>query len=685
MSSTHKQPNHLISERSPYLQQHAYNPVEWFPWGDEAFQRARAENKPIFLSIGYSTCHWCHVMERESFEDENVAAFLREHFISIKVDREERPDVDAIYMAAVQAMSGQGGWPMTVFLTPQLDPFFGSTYFPPQPNYGRPSFMQLITKISEMWRDDNQSLIESSQALTAAIKANSKSGSGAELLSKELVDRCYQFFYQSYDPYEGGWGNAPKFPRPVQFEFLFNYYFNYKEEYAKEMALFTLRKMANGGMRDQLAGGFHRYSVDMHWRVPHFEKMLYDNAQLIHAYLDAYQITHDTFYADVASDTVDYVLREMTSPEGGFYSAEDADSEGEEGTFYVWTSQQIRDMLDPFDAKLALYYYGFMPQGNFEHGKNVLHVSHSVAEAAEAFEVGEEEIKESLKRSRKKLHDARASRPRPHRDDKILTSWNGLMIGAVARTGAVLGLQDYIEAAEKGAKFIWRTLRTEGQLMHRYRDGETKFSGYLETYAFLIQGFIHLYYATFNVAWIERAIELQEEQDQKLWDNDSGAYFMSQEASDLVVRTKNEYDGAEPSGNSVAANNLLELASLTGDDRFADRADTTVNSLLASVQQYPFAMPLLMVAGQRILQGSKEIVLSNEKLNDLSRHIEVMRARFMPGVAVLVNAKDSEPLSEFAKSQVAIGDLPTAYVCKEKTCELPTTDVKIFQQLLDKL
>ncbi|HET6510897.1 MAG TPA: thioredoxin domain-containing protein, partial [Candidatus Kapabacteria bacterium] len=509
MSSPTRKPNHLASEKSPYLQQHAFNPVDWYAWGDEAFARARTEQKPIFLSIGYSTCHWCHVMERESFEDDTVAAYLREHFISIKVDREERPDVDAIYMAAVQAMSGQGGWPMTVFLTPDLDPFFGSTYFPPEPKFGRPSFLQLIQKISEMWTNDHASLIESSKALTDAIKGGDKTGAGQELLSKDVVDHCYTYFDRSYDPHEGVWGNAPKFPRPVQFEFLFNYYFNYKVERAKEMALFTLRKMANGGMRDQLAGGFHRYSVDMYWRVPHFEKMLYDNAQLAHAYVDAYQISKDQFFADVASDTIDYVLRDMTSPEGAFYSAEDADSEGEEGTFYVWTSQEIRDMLDPFDAKLALYYYGFAPQGNFEHGKNVLHVSHTIAEAASAFEVSEDEIRASLTRARKILHEARAKRQRPHLDDKILTSWNGLMIGAMARTGAVLNKPEYVSAAVTAGDAIWDKLRKPGELLHRYRDGEAKYPGYLETYAFYIRGLLDLYGATLDTKWLLRAVELQ--------------------------------------------------------------------------------------------------------------------------------------------------------------------------------
>jgi uncharacterized protein YyaL (SSP411 family) len=413
--------------------------------------------------------------------------------------------------------------------------------------------------------------------------------------------------------------------------------------------------------------------------------MLYDNAQLIHAYVDAYQITHDQFYADVASDTIDYVLRDMTSPEGGFYSAEDADSEGEEGTFYVWTSQELRDMLDQFDAKLALYYYGFMPQGNFEHGKNVLHVSHTIEQAAVAFEVSVDEIIASLSKTREKLHAERAKRVRPHLDDKILTSWNGMMIGAMARTGAVLNKPKYVEAATTAANFIWDNLRQAGQLMHRYRDGETKFPGYLETYAFLIQGFIHLYHATLDTVWIKRAVELQREQDEKLWDKENGAYFMSQVSSDLVVRTKNEYDGAEPSGNSVAANNLLELAALTGDDSYADKADATVNALLASVQQYPFAMPLLMVAGQRILQGSKEIVLSNETMDDLETYIQEIRERYLPGVSVLVNTQDSKPLSEFARSQIAIGDMPTAYVCKDKTCELPTTKLETFKELLEKI
>lgn len=684
MSSSNRQANHLATERSPYLLQHAFNPVEWYPWGEEAFARAKAEDKPIFLSIGYSTCHWCHVMERESFEDEAVAAFLKEHFISIKVDREERPDVDAIYMAAVQAMSGQGGWPMTVFITPDLHPFFGSTYFPPQPAYGRPSFMQLIERIASLWLTERQSMVDSGLALTEAISGK-KSGDEREILSKELIDRCYSYFHQAYDPQEGGWGNAPKFPRPVQFDFLFNFAFNYKNEHAKEMALFTLRKMANGGMRDQLAGGFHRYSVDMHWCVPHFEKMLYDNAQLIHSYLDAYQISGDTFYADVASDTIDYILREMTSPQGAFFSAEDADSEGEEGTFYVWTSQQIRDMLDPFDAKLALYYYGFMPQGNFEHGKNVLHVSHTIGEAASAFEVTEEEIKASLERTRKMLHELRAKRIRPHLDDKILTSWNGMMIGAMARTGDVLSRPEYIASATAAAEFIWSNLRKEGQLYHRYRDGETKFVAYLETCSFLIQGYLNLYRATLDTIWITRSVELQQEQDAKLWDAEQGGYFMSQASNDLVVRTRNEYDGAEPSGNSVSAINLLELASLTGEQSYTEKAEKTVNSILATIEQYPFAMPLLMVAGIRILEGSKEIVLSAKNKKDLSVYLHELRERFFPGVAVLVNTSDAQPLSVFAGSQVGIGGQPTAYVCKEMTCELPTTDIAMFKELIGKL
>ena len=655
--------NRLAGEKSPYLLQHAHNPVDWYPWGDEAFAKAKAEIKPIFLSIGYSTCHWCHVMERESFEDPEIAVYLREHFVSIKVDREERPDVDATYMAAVQAMSGSGGWPMTVFLTPDLKPFFAGTYFPPRPAHGRASFRQLLERIDELWSTDRESLMDSAEHLLQAILPENVVEPEAAI-TRALLDKTYQHFEQAFDPAEGGFGGAPKFPRPVQYDFLFHYFASYGIDKARDMALFTLRKMALGGMNDHLGGGFHRYSVDRYWRVSHFEKMLYDQAQLVESYLDAYQITGDPLFRSVVKDTIEYVLRDLRHPDGAFYCAEDADSEGEEGKFYAWSVAEVRQILAA-EADAFVAYYGLTEAGNFEHATNVLHVAEQSGANEKLFVD-----------ARRKLMEVRSQRIRPHLDDKVLTSWNGLMIGAISRAADVLDNLEWANAARNAAEFIWSRVRPNGKLLHRWREDDARFNAYLDDYAFLIKGFLELYEATFQIQWIARAIELQEELDQELFDDADGAYFMSRQSQDILVRSKSDYDGAEPSGNSVAALNLFRLAQFTGDERYRERAERVVRYGVSKVGKYPYAMPEMMAAAHWMLVPPTQVVLAGIEISDLKA---VANKGYLP-LAVQIHASTSK--AEFAKTLQPVNGKAAAYVCHDFRCELPVTEPEALALLL---
>ena len=670
--------NRLAREKSPYLLQHAHNPVDWFPWGDEAFEKARSEQKPIFLSIGYSTCHWCHVMERESFESEAVAELLNRNFISIKVDREERPDVDAVYMSVVQAMSGSGGWPMTLFLTPGLKPIFGGTYFPPVPAHGRPSFSQLLLSVSEYWNSHQDQIIEASEEITSKLQFQNEETAGKIVNIRETIDRCFQYFVQSFDPVDGGFGGAPKFPRPVQFDFLFRYGYAFGNEKARDMALFTLLKMALGGIHDQLGGGFHRYSVDRYWLISHFEKMLYDQAQLVNSYLDAWQITHDEFYRGVVESTVEYVLRDMRDPGGGFYSAEDADSEGEEGKFYAWTIDEFENILGKDEAHISAFRYGVTSGGNFEHEKNALHLNHTLDETANRFNLSRKELEERLGISCNKLIAARALRVRPLRDDKILTSWNGLMIGAMARAGDVLNEPRYLEAAQKAAEFIWQKSRTDGNLLHRWRDGEAAIKGFLEDYAFLIQGFLDLYESTFGAIWVERAMELQAEQDRLFYDEKMGGYFSAREAPDLIFRSKNDYDGAEPSPNSLAVLNLLRLASFTENDSYRQRAKDTLQYFLRRIAGYPYAMPELMCATIEMESAQRQIVFAG---NDITALRGIVNESYLP---TTVKMKAESASSEFALSLKPINGKGAAYVCENFVCNLPVTQPEELRTLLVK-
>lgn len=668
-------PNRLAREKSPYLLQHAKNPVDWYPWGEEAFTAARVRNVPIFLSIGYSTCHWCHVMERESFENENIARYLNEHFVAIKVDREERPDLDEVYMAALQALSGGGGWPMSVFLASDLKPFYAGTYFPPVAAYGRPSFLQLLERISELWRTEPATIAESSEALTSALRTEREQEGGQVALTD--VEKCYAYFRQSFDAAEGGFGSAPKFPRPVQFDFLFEYWYSSGARQALDMALFTLTKMADGGIYDQIGGGFHRYSVDRFWRVSHFEKMLYDQAQLTNAYLDAYQITDDPKFARAAIGICDYVLRDLTSSEGGFFSAEDADSEGEEGKFYVWTKQEIESILGD-RASVVLRRFGITESGNFEHGKNVLHVSESLEAIASDQGKSVSEIESTISSALATLYSFREGRVRPHLDDKILTSWNGLMIGAMARAGRVLDRPDFVNAASAAAEFLWSALRGDGQLYHRWRDGERAIAAMLDDYAFGISGFIALYEATLDGTWIHRALDLQHEQDACLWDEAHGGYFTTADSTDIIVRRKSEYDGAEPSGNSLSALNLLALAAIAEDETQRDRAELLIRSFSNVLNGYPYATPKLVVATMRLHAAAGQIILAGDDLGveDLHRALADIYA---PGVRVIA-AKNA--FGAFARSLAGSGRA-TAYYCRDFVCELPVHDADALRGLID--
>ena len=606
--------NRLAQEKSPYLLQHSHNPVEWYPWGEEAFEKARRESKPIFLSVGYSTCHWCHVMAHESFENEEIAALMNREFVNIKVDREERPDVDRVYMTFVQATTGGGGWPMSVWLTPDLKPFVGGTYFPPEDRYGQPAFRTVLERIATAWKENHDKIVEQGGKIVEALRESQSATTAEGKIDAAILDAAYRQLERSYDPKEGGFGNAPKFPRPVTFNFLTRFYARdlngESGKHALEMTLFTLRKMAAGGMHDHIGGGFHRYSVDRYWHVPHFEKMLYDQAQLAIAYLDAFQITRDRQYESVARDILDYVARDMASKEGGFFSAEDADSpvvaaaadrghlETKEGAFYVWTEKEIDAALGNA-AEIFAFHYGVQPHGNAPEGsdphdefraKNILIERHTIAETAQHFKKTGEEVTNSLAQSRAKLFSIRAKRPRPHLDDKVIAAWNGLMISAYARAAQILDEPRYLEIATRAGKFLRTNLYEEkSKLLYRnYRGGRSDIEGFADDYAFVIQGLLDLYEASFDVEWLKFAVELQKTQDRFFFDEKNGGYFSTSGKDESVfLRMKDDNDGAEPAASSVAALNLLRLAQFRDDKQIAERARKTTDTFAATLSHFP--------------------------------------------------------------------------------------------------
>ena len=705
--------NRLAHEKSPYLLQHAHNPVDWYPWGEDAFAKARRENKPIFLSVGYSTCHWCHVMAHESFENEEVAAIMNRDFVNIKVDREERPDVDRVYMTFVQATTGSGGWPMSVWLTPDLKPFVGGTYFPPEERYGQPAFKKVLERIATAWKEDHDKIVEQGSKIVEALRESQSAAPVEGKIDGSVADAAYRQIDRSYDPKEGGFGTAPKFPRPVTLNFLTRFYARDPRgdsgKHALDMGLFTLRKMAAGGMHDHIGGGFHRYSVDRYWHVPHFEKMLYDQAQLAVAYLDAFQITRDKRYESVARDILDYVARDMTSKEGGFFSAEDADSpvvgidapshKTAEGAFYVWTKKEIDDALgdsaEVFDFHYGVQAHGNAPEGSDPHdefrGKNILIERHTIAETARHFKKSEGEIARVLTQSREKLFGIRAQRPRPHLDDKIISAWNGLMISAYARAAQVIDEPRYLEIATRSANFVRTKLYDpSGKILYRsYREGRSNIEGFADDYAMVIQGLLDLYEASFDVEWLKFAIQLQEIQDRLFFDEKNGGYFSNSGRDESVfVRMKDDNDGAEPAASSIAALNLLRLSQIYGDPKMAERAKKTIDAFATILLQFPSGMPQMLVAVENSLGKPRQIVIAGKKdSSETKALLKEVHRHFLPNtIVILADAIEGQKYlgerNEAIRAMSLVDGKPAAYVCENFTCKAPVTDLKQLSDLL---
>ncbi|MFZ2640690.1 MAG: thioredoxin domain-containing protein [Verrucomicrobiia bacterium] len=699
MTSGPRKSNRLAKEKSPYLLQHACNPVDWHPWGPEAFETARRENKPIFLSIGYSTCHWCHVMEHESFENAEIAGVLNRWFVPVKVDREERPDVDQIYMTAVQAMTGQGGWPLSVWLTPDLKPFYGGTYFPPRSAFGRPGFTEILTRIHEVWEQQHEQVLQQSRQLHDAIVAATTAGGAPGEIDADLPGAAYDQFRIQYDEEHGGFGGAPKFPRPAQLNFLLRYWKRTGDAKALEMTTHTLRQMALGGMYDQLGGGFARYSVDERWHVPHFEKMLYDNAQLVVSYCEAWQITREPFLAGVARDVLRYISRDMTHSEGAFYSAEDADSEGVEGKFYAWTMRELRDALGAEEAKFVGEYFGCEEKGNWDdptgHGPknaNVLFVARTFEQMAKLFGGTPQQARERIESARRKLSEVRSRRIRPHLDDKILTAWNGQMIGAFACAAQTFDEPQYLAAATRAAEFVLAKLydpqtRT---LLRRWRDGEAKVEGFLDDYAFFAAGLLELYEASFDVQWLDRAVELTDTMIARFHDEAGGGFWFTPPGqTDIIARMKDDYDGAQPSGNSIAIANLQKLAQFTDPPRYAAIADESLRRLLPRFRQTPTAVPQWLCALDATLVGHRQIVIAGTPdAADTKAMLRAVRERYLPDTILLL--ADGGPRQavmakrlKFLADIKPLGGRATAYVCESHVCSAPTNDLAVLQKMLD--
>ena len=692
--------NRLAREKSPYLQQHAHNPIDWYPWGEEAFSRAREEDKPVFLSIGYSTCHWCHVMAHESFENQEVADFLNHYFISIKVDREELPGIDRIYMAATQAMTGSGGWPMSLFLFPDTRPFYGGTYFPLRSGYDRPGFVELLQLIHKAWLEDRKKLTLSAEQVTAYLQE--KSPDSSQSLSAAWLEKGFSLLRDSYDPRYGGFGQAPKFPRPVVMDFLFQFYHAAGEEKARAMALYTMERMATGGIYDHVGGGFHRYSVDGRWRVPHFEKMLYDQAQLASLYLSAFQISGNSRFAKTAGEILDYVLRVMQDPGGGFYSAEDADSvnpynpsEHGEGAYYLWTEEEIDSLLSEEEAPLFKEFHGVEKEGNVLQdpqkefvGRNILYQAKEMEEATAWGRVGEGEVEELLQRGRTKLLSRRNRRRKPHLDDKIITAWNGLMISAFARASVILEEERYLSAAERGAAFVLEELIVEGKLKRRWRAGEARHAAGLEDYAFLIQGLLDLYRASHVPSWLHQAMELTEEQI-ALFSDARGGFYDTPQGAELLTRMQTAYDGAEPSGNSVAALNLLRLGGLTGKKQWSELGRKTIEAFGKTLEAYPPAMPLMLVAMDFQLSNPRQIVIVGEPNGeDTKALLREVHRRYLPHtMLILADGMENQDFLEqglpFLKNVSKVEGRATAYVCVDFSCKVPVQTREALAGLLD--
>jgi uncharacterized protein YyaL (SSP411 family) len=682
--------NKLINEKSPYLLQHAKNPVDWYAWSEKAFNKAKEEDKPIFLSIGYSTCHWCHVMAHESFEDNAVARLMNEAFVSIKVDREERPDIDKIYMTICQMMTNSGGWPLTILMTPDKKPFFAGTYFPKETRFGRIGLIDLIKRVKDLWDNNRKELLESSEKITFALQDITLEAPG-KALDEKVLESTYSQFKNRFDQKNGGFGSAPKFPTPHNLLFLLRIWKRTGDKEALNIVEKTLKAMRMGGIYDHIGFGFHRYSTDSHWLVPHFEKMLYDQALLTLAYLEAFQATKKEEYKNTAAEILEYVLRDMTSSEGGFYSAEDADSEGIEGKFYVWTKEEIENLLGKDDAELFMKVYNVTEIGNYleeasreKTGKNILHLTLNLDEVSKNNILSNDEFKNSLNSMRAIILKAREERIRPHKDDKILVDWNGLMISAFSYAGYIFNEPKYTNAAKKAVKFIFDNMLTsENSLFHRYRDGEADITAFLDDYAFLIWGLINLYEATFEIDYLEKAIELNDILIKNFWDFRIGGFFFTAgNAEDLLTRQKEIYDGAIPSGNSVAMFNLLRLYQLTGNVDYEKKAEIINKVFAENIRTNPSAYSFLMIAVDYAVGPSYSLVVAGDTgKEDTQSMIEAFKTQYLPNKSLIFRPTDEnypliDEFSNFVQFFNKFEDKATAYVCINKTCKAPTNDIE---------
>ncbi|MFQ5819973.1 MAG: thioredoxin domain-containing protein [Candidatus Heimdallarchaeota archaeon] len=691
--------NRLIHEKSPYLLQHAQNPVDWYPWGEEAFEKARKEDKPLFLSIGYSTCHWCHVMEKESFEDPEVAQLMNDTFMSIKVDREERPDIDKLYMSVCQMMTGGGGWPLTILMTPNKKPFWVGTYIPKDSRFGRLGMLDFVPRIKEMWLKNRDQVVSVANEMITDLQWQLSTISGGdEDIGESTLKFAYEILDGRFDERDGGFGHAPKFPSPHVLRFLLRYWKRTGKEKALEMVEKTLQAMRRGGIYDHVGFGFHRYSTDPQWLLPHFEKMLYDQALLAMAYIEVYQATHNPEYKKTAQEIFTYVLRDMTSPEGGFYSAEDADSEGVEGKFYIWTKDEILQILNQEDTDFVVQVFNLEKDGNFAEeathektGANILHLRKSLTEISVDMQIPKADLRIRLESIRQKLLEVREKRVHPLKDDKILVDWNGLMIAALAKGAQVFGEYKYVEATKNAVRFLLTTLRTpEGRILHRYRDGEAAISANIDDYAFLIWGLLELYETTFDVNYLLNALELTKTVREHFWDEEVGGFYFTPDDGDhLLIRQKEIYDGALPSGNSVFVLNLLRLGRMTVNPEFEEEAARIGRTFSLTVNQGPASFTQLLVGIDFGLGPSYEVVIAgNSQAQDTQKMLQALRTHFLPNMIVLLNPIERESpeifnVVEFIKHQTSRNGKATAYICLDYVCNQPTTDIDKMLELLN--
>ncbi len=685
MSATHKFTNRLINETSPYLVQHAHNPVDWYPWCDEAFEKAKLEDKAILLSVGYAACHWCHVLAHESFENEAIAKLMNDNFINIKVDREERPDIDSIYMNAVQMMTGHGGWPMTVFMTPEGIPFYGGTYYPPTDRQGMPGFPRVLISIAEAYKEQRDQITSNAQTIIEQLNKLNEF-TVADELNLDILDKAASGIMRAFDTENGGFGRAPKFPPAMVLSFLLRQSQRTNDNAMQAAVEMTLIKMAHGGMYDQLGGGFHRYSVDEKWLIPHFEKMLYDNALLSRIYLDAHLVTGSVFYQQIATEILDYVVREMLDASGGFYSSQDADSEGEEGKFFAWRPEEIVALLGAEDAPLFNRYFDVSAHGNFEHGTSALHIDTELTAVAKLLNVTPERLAAAITRGKQILFEAREARIKPARDEKILTAWNGLMLRSFAEAARVLKRDDYLQIAINNAEFLTTQLKRDGRLLRTHKDGQSKLNAYQEDYAYLMDGLLSLYEATFDERWFTEARELADTMLTLFWDESEGGFFFtSNDHEQLISRAKESYDNATPSGNSVAASALQRLAMFTNEARYRDYAEQTLKLLANQISRFPNAFGHLLCALDLSLSNAHEIaIIGDRNAADTNALVDAVFSRYVPNKVVACAASHEASTIQLLSDRTQIDSKATAYVCHNYYCEAPVTEEKALAESLGK-